>query len=243
MCSNNRRVVIFGEGEKFRKKSMSESEGLGFESQCVHFGHPSAGGCQRSTGDPQLILGKGYRHVGLGGYGRTDPLLNKPFNLNVILENVKESQQFSGFVNNYNRFVPEYAKISAQLMNLLKKDMPYKWDTLQQQAMEQLLTPLTTAPVLILPDLDRDYVVEEYTSDQAVGAVLMQDHKHGLQPIAYLSKKLHGAEMNYPIHDKEALVIVTAFKAWRCYLEGAKTTVYTDHCSLKYLMSQPTLSR
>ncbi|CAI7856259.1 unnamed protein product [Closterium sp. NIES-54] len=56
-----------------------KSEGLGFESQCVHFGHPSAGGCQRSTGDPRLILGKGYRHVGLGGYGRTDPLLNKPF--------------------------------------------------------------------------------------------------------------------------------------------------------------------
>ncbi|CAI7879404.1 unnamed protein product, partial [Closterium sp. NIES-54] len=53
--------------------------GLEFESQCVHFGHPSAGGCQRSTSDPRLILGKGYRHVGLGGYGRTDPLLNKPF--------------------------------------------------------------------------------------------------------------------------------------------------------------------
>ncbi|CAI5460341.1 unnamed protein product [Closterium sp. Yama58-4] len=56
-------------------------------------------------------------------------------------------------------------------------------------------------------------------------------------------KKLHGAELNYPIHDKEALAIVVAFKAWRCYLEGAKTTVYTDHCSLKYLKSQPTLSR
>ncbi|CAI7889308.1 unnamed protein product [Closterium sp. NIES-53] len=56
-------------------------------------------------------------------------------------------------------------------------------------------------------------------------------------------KKLHGAELNYPIHDKEALAIVVAFKAWRCYLEGAKTTVYTDHCSLKYLKSQPMLSR
>ncbi|CAI7827266.1 unnamed protein product, partial [Closterium sp. NIES-53] len=55
------------------------SEGLGFESRCVHFGHPSAGGCQRSTGDPRLILGKGYRLVVLGGYGRTDPLLNKSF--------------------------------------------------------------------------------------------------------------------------------------------------------------------
>ncbi|CAI7813161.1 unnamed protein product [Closterium sp. NIES-54] len=54
-------------------------EGLGFKSQCVHFGHPSAGGCERSTGDPRLILGKGYPLVVLGGYGRTDPLLNKPF--------------------------------------------------------------------------------------------------------------------------------------------------------------------
>ncbi|CAI7771912.1 unnamed protein product, partial [Closterium sp. NIES-54] len=60
-----------------------QSKGLGFESQCVHFGHPSAGGCQGSTGDPQLILGKGYRLVVLGGYGRTDPLLNKPFYPNV----------------------------------------------------------------------------------------------------------------------------------------------------------------
>ncbi|CAI7835455.1 unnamed protein product, partial [Closterium sp. NIES-54] len=55
------------------------SKGLGFESQCVHFGHPSAGGCQRSTDDPRLIIGKGYRLVVLGGYGRNDPLLNKHF--------------------------------------------------------------------------------------------------------------------------------------------------------------------
>ncbi|CAI7913572.1 unnamed protein product, partial [Closterium sp. NIES-54] len=53
--------------------------GLGFESQCVHSGHPSAGGCQRSTGDPRLIIGKGYRLIVLRGYGRTDPLLNKLF--------------------------------------------------------------------------------------------------------------------------------------------------------------------
>ncbi|GJP49343.1 hypothetical protein CLOM_g8566 [Closterium sp. NIES-68] len=77
----------------------------------------------------------------------------------------------------------------------------------------------------------------------AVGAVLMQDQGNGLQPIAYLSKKLHGAQLDYPIHDKEALAIIIAFKTWRCYLEGGKTTVYTDHCSLKYLKTQPNLSR
>ncbi|CAI7884127.1 unnamed protein product [Closterium sp. NIES-53] len=104
---------------------------------------------------------------------------------------------------------------------------------IEAQAMEQLKTALTSAPVLILPDPEKD---------QEVGAVLMQDQGKGLQPIAYLSKKLHGAELNYPIHDNETLAIITAFKTWRCYLEGRKTTVYTDHCSLKYLKTQPTLS-
>ncbi|GJP55786.1 hypothetical protein CLOM_g14774 [Closterium sp. NIES-68] len=79
--------------------------------------------------------------------------------------------------------------------------------------------------------------------DQAVGVVLMQDQGNGLQPTAYLRKKLHRAELNYLIHDKEALAIVIAFKAWRCYLKRRRTTVYTDHCSLKYLKKQPNLSR
>ncbi|GJP35398.1 hypothetical protein CLOM_g19908 [Closterium sp. NIES-68] len=155
----------------------------------------------------------------------------------------KIEAQFLGFANYYNRFVPQYAKLAAPLTNLLKKNTPYKWETKHQEAVEQLKQALTSAPVLILPDPERDYVIEADASDQAVGAVLMQDQGNGLQPIAYLSKKLHGAELNYPIHDKEALAIVIAFKAWRCYLEGRQTTVYTDHCSLKYLKTQPTLSR
>ncbi|GJP33625.1 hypothetical protein CLOM_g18142 [Closterium sp. NIES-68] len=158
-------------------------------------------------------------------------------------ENVKELQQFLGFANYYNRFVPQYAKIAAPLANLLKKNTPYKWEPKHQEAVEQLKQALTSAPVLILPDPERDYVIEADTSDQAMGAVLMQDQGNGLQPIAYLSKKLHGAKLNYLIHDKEALAIVIAFKAWRCYLKGRRTTVYTDHCSLKYLKTQPNLSR
>ncbi|GJP83339.1 hypothetical protein CLOP_g13504 [Closterium sp. NIES-67] len=118
-------------------------------------------------------------------------------------ENVKELQQFLGFANYYNRFVPQYAKLAAPLTNLLKKNTPYKWER-HQEAVEQLKQALTSAPVLILPDPERDYVIEADASDQAVGAVLMQDQGNGLQPIAYLSKKLR-AELNYPIHDKEAL--------------------------------------
>ncbi|CAI7915296.1 unnamed protein product [Closterium sp. NIES-53] len=38
--------------------------------------------------DPRLILGKGYRLVVLGGYGRTDPLLNKPFYPNGLVTGI-----------------------------------------------------------------------------------------------------------------------------------------------------------
>ncbi|CAI7863601.1 unnamed protein product [Closterium sp. NIES-53] len=108
----------------------------------------------------------------------------------------------------------KYAKIATPLTNLLKKNTPFKWEDVHQQAMEQLKTALMSAPVLILPDPEKDYVIEADASDQAVGAVLMQDQGKGLQPIAYLGKKLHGAELNYPIQDKEALAIITTFKTW-----------------------------
>ncbi|GJP31953.1 hypothetical protein CLOM_g16451, partial [Closterium sp. NIES-68] len=140
------------------------------------------------------------------------------------------------------------ATFQAEMNHILRPlldecNMPYKWEPKHHEAVEQLKQALTSAPVLILPDPERNYVIEADASDQAVGAVLMQDQGNGLQPIAYLSKKLHGAELNYPIHDKEALAIIIAFKVWRSYLEGRRTTVYTDHCSLKYLKTQPNLSR
>ncbi|CAI7854601.1 unnamed protein product [Closterium sp. NIES-53] len=96
---------------------------------------------------------------------------------------------------------------------------------------------------LTIAALEKELLAAEKSIVAVVGAVLMQDQGKGLQPITYLSKKLYGAELNYPIHDKEALAIITAFKTWRCYLEGRKTTVYTAHCSLKFLKTQPTLSR
>ncbi|GJP78909.1 hypothetical protein CLOP_g9173, partial [Closterium sp. NIES-67] len=109
-------------------------------------------------------------------------------------ENMKELQQFLGFANFYNRFVPQYAKIATPL----KKNTPYKWESKHQEAMEQLKQALTFAPVLILPNLERDCVIEADASEQAVGAVLMQDQGNGLQPIAYLSKKLHGEKTKLP---------------------------------------------
>jgi hypothetical protein len=39
------------------------------------------------------------------------------------------------------------------------------------------------------------------------------------------------------------LAVVHALRVWRCYLEGAEFTVYTDHVSNTYFQTQPNLSR
>ena len=47
-------------------------------------------------------------------------------------------------------------------------------------------------------------------SGKATGAVLMQDQGRGLQPMAFMSKKMTDAEMNYSTRDQEFLAIMHA---------------------------------
>ena len=75
-------------------------------------------------------------------------------------------------------------------------------------------------------------------SDYVVGAVLGQtkDKKH--HAIAYASKTLIVPQLNYATTEKELLTIVFAFDKFRSYLVGAKVIVYTDHATLKYLLTK-----
>jgi ribonuclease HI len=76
-------------------------------------------------------------------------------------------------------------------------------------------------------------------SDMAIGAVLMQEGR----VIAYESRKLNNAELNYPVHEKELLAIIHALKVWRHYLLGSEFKIETDHQSLRYLTTQANLNR
>ncbi|CAI7853511.1 unnamed protein product [Closterium sp. NIES-53] len=102
----------------------------------------------------------------------------------------------------------------------------------EHAAFSALKNVLCSPPVLRIADPHRPFEVVADASDIAIGAVLLQDFGNGLQPIAYESPKLHPVKKNYPIHDREMLAIVHAFKAWRYYLTSADLTVRTDHRSL-----------
>lgn len=56
---------------------------------------------------------------------------------------------------------------------------------------------------------------------------------------------MSSAETNYPIYDKELLVVVACFKEWRVYLESSlhKITMLTDHKNLEYFTTIKALNR
>jgi hypothetical protein len=103
-----------------------------------------------------------------------------------------------------------------------------------------LKTALTQVPVLTIIDpMKGNIVLCTNASDLAIGAVLIQDKR----VIAYESHKLSPAKLNYPVHEKELLAVIHSLKVWRHYLLGVKFKIETDHQSLKYLSTQPNLSR
>ena len=160
-------------------------------------------------------------------------------------KNVKEVRAFLGLAGYYRNFVSQFSAIAAPITLLLHKDQPFIWTTEQQKAFDTLKHSITSAPVLILPERDgtRPYVIATDASGFAVGATLMQDQGQGLQPLAFMSKKMLDAERNYPVHEQELLAIIVALKAWEHLVAGREVTIMTDHDSLKYLKSQPTLTQ
>ncbi|KAI0994220.1 hypothetical protein K3495_g13962, partial [Podosphaera aphanis] len=154
-------------------------------------------------------------------------------------------RSFLGFANFYRCFVEKFSDIAAPLINLTKKKSTWKWGEEENKAFEKLKAIFASEPVLAHWDPDRETIVEADCSGYAMGGCLSQRDKFGrLRPIAYLSKRLNSAEVNYPIHDKEMLAIVACLKEWKTELNSVDKpfTILTDHKNLNYFATKRLLS-
>ncbi|KAL4340586.1 hypothetical protein GQ457_08G033180 [Hibiscus cannabinus] len=107
-----------------------------------------------------------------------------------------------------------------------------------ERIFDKLKQALTHAHVLIQPELGSEFTVYSDASHSGLGCVLMQ----GDNVVAYASRQLKLHELNYPTHDLELAAIVFVLKIWRHYLYGEKCHMFTDHKSLKYLLTQKYLN-
>jgi len=148
-------------------------------------------------------------------------------------------RSFLGLVSYYRKFIKNFAKIATPSTNLLKKSSgTYEWEEACNEAFETLKGILVKAPVLKLPNFDKDFEIHSNASNFAIGGVLVQDGR----PVTFESKKLSETERRWPTHEKEMWAVIHCLKTWGHYIGSKDVVVWTDNVTLKYFVIQPKLS-
>ena len=111
-----------------------------------------------------------------------------------------------------------------------------------QKAFEDLKRYMAKSPLLAKPNAEKVLYLYLDVSDKAISAVLVKEEEKIQKPVYYVSKTLHGAELNYSSIEKFTLAMITASRKPRPYFQAHKIEVLTDQ-PLRNIMHNPKASR
>jgi hypothetical protein len=193
------------------------------------------------------FLGHIISQAGIEADGsKVEKILNWP-----TPRNGKEVRQFLGLVRYRSAFVPHLAHHTEILNKLTTKtslrDFP-TWTPDHQFAFDSIKQIMLSRECLTVIDHsslhENKVFVTTDASDTVTGAVLSFGPTwETARPVAFDSKTMKDAELNYPVHEKELLAIIRALHKWRTDLLGLPFYVYTDHKTLLNFNTQRDLSR
>jgi hypothetical protein len=149
----------------------------------------------------------------------------------------RDIKSFLGLAGYYRKFIADFSAIARPLTNLLKKENEWKWMEQEQASSELLKFKLTSTRVLKYPDFSKPFILTTDASGYATRAILSQGKLGQEKPVAYASRTLNKAELNYATVEKELLTIVWACKHFRPYLLGHKFQTVTDHKGLTWIFN------
>lgn len=161
---------------------------------------------------------------------------------------VKGVRSFLGFCNFYRKFIEKYGQIAKPLSELTHIHADLTWTSRHRQAFDELKQKLAEAPVLRHFDYNLETMMETDVSDGVAAGALSQriSPEDPWHPVAFYSENLHGAELNYGIHDKEMLAMMKGLLCWRSELIGLQNerpfVAITDHRALEYFSTKRVLN-
>jgi hypothetical protein len=79
---------------------------------------------------------------------------------------VTEILSFLGLAGYYRRFIEGFSKIARPMITLLQKDKMFEWTNACERRFCELKRRLTTAPVLVLPDIHKDFTYTVMPQDK-----------------------------------------------------------------------------
>ena len=147
----------------------------------------------------------------------------------------EERRRFFGMVNFFSNFIPNQSSITDPLRQLLKKDSVWFWSHEHTAAVEQLKQILSCQPVLKFFDPAKPVKLQVDASKSGLGACLLQDG----HPVAYVSRSLSSAEVNYAQIEKELVAVVFGCEKFHCYVYGNPIDVDSDHKPLVSISTKP----
>ena len=91
------------------------------------------------------------------------------------------------------------------------KKLPWRWDSIHQQAFDDVKATIAKDEVLAYPDFTKPFEIYTDASTMQLGAVITQDNR----PIAFFSRKLSETQTKYSVIKINLLAIVETLKEFR----------------------------
>lgn len=143
-----------------------------------------------------------------------------------------------GLVNYYGRFFENLSTVLFPINNLLKKDVPFKWDQRCRNALNQVKEEMCTDKFLTHFNPKLPLVLATDASPYGVGAVLSHRFPDGGEKaIMYASQTLTRTQQSYSQLDKEAYAIVFGVRKFYQYVFGRKFILITDNKPVAQIFS------
>ena len=170
---------------------------------------------------------------------RVTDLLNAP-----QPTNSHEVRSFLGMANHSNKYIRDFATLTAPLRGLTRKDVRFDWTPTHQEAFEKLKNALSSAPCMSYFDKNKQTFVTVDASPVGISTILSQKSKNSdmnsQQIIAYASRALSDTEKRYSQTEKEALAIIWAVEHFHLFIYWSEFTLVNDHKPLEIIYGQRT---
>lgn len=154
--------------------------------------------------------------------------------------NVKQLKAFLGLVGFYRRYIQGQVLNTPVLLDLLKKDVPWRWEIEASKAFQEIKLALVNSHLLKHPVVGQPFKLTTDASAYGIAAELFQgefdDSKGGHNTIAFASRCLSVHERNYTVTEKELLAIIWSLSKFQNIIWGSQVIIYTDHQALMFLL-------
>ena len=149
----------------------------------------------------------------------------------------KQMLGFLGLVNYFRDHLPDMTGKTKNLRSLVQKNIKQQiaWSPELEKEFFEVRDVVARCPTLYFPVENGEVVVMTDASDYGIGAYIFQVVEGKELPILFVSKSLHGAQLNWSTIEKEAYAIFYTLKTHDQLLRDSKFTIRTDHKNLTYI--------